>query len=84
MVNESASKIKQDNAAEMILVKRDNRQGNLRGLSSLSYTPIKAYHTAVLGCRDLLRSEAKGRVGIRYCTIGLFQVVMLISILASV
>ena len=85
MVNESASKIKQDNAAEMILVKRDNRQGNLRGLSSLSYTPIKAYHTAVLGCRDLLRSEAKGRrVGIRYCTIGLFQVVMLISISASV
>ena len=49
MVNESASKIKQDNAAEMILVKRDNRQGNLRGLSSLSYTPIKAYCTAGTG-----------------------------------
>ena len=67
MVNESTSKIKQDNAAEMILVKRDNRQGNLRGLSSLSYTPIKAYHTAVLGCWD---RRVLGRNGIRYFDIG--------------
>ena len=68
-MNESASKIKQDNAIDMILVKKDNRQGNLEGLSSLSYTPIKAYCTAVLGCsRDRLRDEMKGRIGIR--TIG--------------
>ena len=42
-----ASKLKQDNATEMILilVKKDNRQGNLEGWSSL----------AVLGCRDWLR-----------------------------
>ena len=70
MVNESASKIKQDNAAEMILVKRDNRQGNFEGMSSLSYTPIKAYCTAVLGCRDWLRGEIEGRNGIRYLNIG--------------
>ena len=49
MVNESASKIEQDNTAYMILVTKDNRQGSLEGLSSLclSYTPIKAYCTAV-------------------------------------
>ena len=51
-----------------LLVKKDNRQGNLEGLSSLSDTPIKGYRTAVLGCRDRLRVEAKGRIGIRYCT----------------
>ena len=68
----------------MILVNRYNKQGNFRGWSSLSYTPIKAYCTAVLGGRDWLRSEAEGRMGIRYCTIGLFQIVMLISISASV
>ena len=49
MVNESASKIKQDNATDMILVKKDNRQGKLEGSRSLSYTPIKAYRTAILG-----------------------------------
>ena len=39
----SASKLKQDNATDMILVlvKKDNRQGTLEGLNSLSYTPIK-------------------------------------------
>ena len=84
MVNESASKIKQDNVAEMILVKRDNGQGNLRGLSSLSYTPIKAYHTAVLGCRHWLRVEVEGRCGIRYCTIGWFQIVILRMVSVSV
>ena len=64
MVNESASKIKQDNTTQMILVENDNRQGSLEGLG-LSYTPIKAYRTAVLGCRDRL-----GRNGTRYCDIG--------------
>ena len=83
MVNESASKIKQDNTTQMILVNRYNKQGNFQGWSSLSYTPIKAYCTAVLGCRDWLRSEAKGRrIGIQYCTIGLFQIIMLSSISA--
>ena len=81
MVNESASKIKQDNTTQMILVNRYNKQGNFQGWSSLSYTPIKAYCTAVLGCWDWLRSEAKGRrIGIQYCTIGLFQIVMLSNI----
>ena len=68
MVKESAIKIKQDNTTQIILVKNNNRQGNLEGLSILSYTPIKAYRTAVLGCRDWLR--VLGRNGIRYCTIG--------------
>ena len=49
MVKESASKIKQDNTKQMILLKNGNRQDSLEGLSSLSYTPIKAYRTAVLG-----------------------------------
>ena len=68
MVKESAGKIKQDNTTQMILAKNDNRQGNLEGLSILSYTPIKAYRTAVLGCRDRLR--VLGRNGIWYCDIG--------------
>ena len=56
MVKESASKVKQDNTTQMILVKNDNnRQGSLEELSILSYTPIEAYRTAVLGCRDQLR-----------------------------
>ena len=81
MVNESASKIEQDNATYMILVTKDNRQGNLEGLSSLSYTSINAYCTTVLGYRrDQLRVAS--RFGIRYCAIGLFQIVILISILA--
>ena len=49
MVKELASKIKQDNTTQMILVQNGNRQGSLEGLS-LSSTPIKAYRTAVLGC----------------------------------
>ena len=70
MVNESASKIKQDNTTQMILVNGYNKQGNFRGWSSLSYTPIKAYCTAVLGGQDWLRSGAEGQMGIRYRTIG--------------
>ena len=70
----AASKVKQDNTTEMILVKNDNRQGDLVGLSSLSYTPIIAYWTAVLGYSwDWLR-VIMGRIGIRYCTI-VFQIV---------
>ena len=69
-MKKSASKIKEDNTTQMTLAKYDNRQGNLEGWSSLSYTPIKAYRTAVLGCRDWLRVEVLGRGGIRYCTIG--------------
>ena len=80
MVNELASKIEQDNATQIILVKNDSRQGNLEGLGSLSYTPSKAYRTAVLGYQDRLRVNW---FGIRYCTIGLFQIIILISILAS-
>ena len=57
----------------MILVKNDNRQGSLEGLG-LSYTPIKSYCTAVLGCRDRLR--VLGQNGIWYCEIGLFQIVI--------
>ena len=77
MVKKSASKIKQDNTTRVILVKNNNRQGSLEELS-LSYTSIKAYRTAVLGGRDLLRVEViKGRIGIRYCTIGWFQIVIL-------
>ena len=68
MVNESASKIEQDNTTQMILGNRDDKQGNLEGLSILSYTPIKAYRTAVLGCRNWLR--VLGRNGIWYCDIG--------------
>ena len=68
MVKESASKVKQDNTTQMILVK-DDWQGRLEGLG-LSYTPIKAYSTAVLGCWDRLRVAARGRIGIRYGTIG--------------
>ena len=75
MVKESASKIKQDSTTQMILVNRYNKQGNFREMSSLSYTPIKAYCTAVLGCRDWLRMV--DRNGIRYCTIGWFQIVIL-------
>ena len=63
MGKESASKIKkQDNTTHiiivlfMILVNRDNRQGNVGGLSSLSYNLIEAYWTAVLWCSwDQLR-----------------------------
>ena len=63
MGKDSASKIKkQDNTTHiiivlfMILVNRDNRQGNVGGLSSLSYNLIKAYWTAVLRCSwDQLR-----------------------------
>ena len=77
MAKKSASKIKQDNTTQIILVNRYNKQGNFREWSSLSYTPIKAYCTAVLGCRDRLRVEGKGRIGIRYCTIGCFQIVIL-------
>ena len=51
----------------ILVVKNDNRQGSLEGLG-LSYTPIKAYRTAVLGCRD--RLWVLGRNGIRYCAIG--------------
>ena len=72
-MKDSASKLKHDNATDMmILVKKDNRQGNLEGLGNLSYTQIKAYCTAVLGCQDLdcLRVEEKGQIGIRYCIIG--------------
>ena len=71
-VKDSASKLKQDNAIiDMILLKKDNRHGNLEGLSSLLYTPIKAYRAAVLWClRDWLRVETKGWIGIRYFTIG--------------
>ena len=50
----------------------------------MSYTPIKAYRTAVLGGRDRLRSEAQGRMGIRYCTIGLFQIVILRMVSGSI
>ena len=60
MAKDAARKLKQDNAAVMILVKKDNRRGNLEGLSSLSYTPIKAYRTAVLGCQDQFWVGAKG------------------------
>ena len=67
MVNESASKIKQDNTTQMILVKNNNRQGNLGGLSILLYISIKVYCTAVLGCRDQLR--VLGQNGIWYCDI---------------
>ena len=70
MVNESASKIKQDNTTQMILVNRYNKQGNFRGWISLSYTPIRAYHTAVLGCRERFRVGANGSIGIRYRAIG--------------
>ena len=85
MVKESASKIKQDNTTQMILVKNDNRQGRLEGLSCLSYTPIKAYRTAVLGrSRDLLRAETEGRIGMLYCTIGLFQIVILRMVSVSI
>ena len=76
MVKESASKINRNNT-QMILVNRGSRHGNLEGLISLSYTPIKAYCTAVLGCsRDWLRVYAVDRFGIRYCAIGWFQIVM--------
>ena len=70
MVNESVSKIKEDNTTQIILAKNNNRRGGSERLSSLSYTPIKAYCTAVLGCWDWLRVEVEGRFGIRYCTIG--------------
>ena len=62
-MKDSASKLKQDNAADIILGKKDNKQGNLEGLSSLLYTPIKVYRTAVLGCRDRLRVGTKGWIG---------------------
>ena len=41
-MNKLASKIKQDNTTQMVLVNRDNRQDNFGGLSSLLSTPIKA------------------------------------------
>ena len=66
----------------MILLNRYNKQGNFEGMSSLSYTPIKAYCTAVLGCRDRLRMV--DRIGIRYCTIGWFQIVRLRMVSVSV
>ena len=70
MVKKSASKIKQDNTTQVILVKNNNRQGSLEELS-LSYTSIKAYRTAVRGCSgDCLQVETAGRFGIWYCTIG--------------
>ena len=59
-VKETASKIKHDNTTHVILVNRDKRQGNFGGLSSLSYIPIKAYRTAVLGCQDQFWVGAKG------------------------
>ena len=80
MAKKSASKIKQDNTTQIILVNRYNKQGNFREWSSLSDTPIKACRTAVLGCRDRLRLV--GWDGIRYCDIGLFQIVILIIISA--
>ena len=51
----------------------------------MSYTPIRAYRTAVLGRRrDWLRVEVEGRFGIRYCTIGWFQIVILRMVSVSV
>ena len=84
MVNESASKTEDDNTTQIILAKNINRRGGLKGLSSLSYTPIKACCTAILGCREWLRVEVEGRFGIRYCTIGWFQIVILRMVSVSV
>ena len=68
----------------MILVLNNNRQGSLEGLS-LSCTPINACSTAVLGrSRDLLRAETEGRIGMLYCTIGLFQIVILRMVSVSI
>ena len=76
MGKEAASKIKkQDNTTHiiiivlfMILVNRDNRQGNVGGLSSLSYTQINTYCTAVLqGGQDWV-VVLLGWFGIQYCT----------------
>ena len=49
-VKESASKTIQDRATNTMLVERDNKGDSLEEFNSLSHTPIKAYHTAVLGC----------------------------------
>ena len=112
MVKESASIIKQDNTTHTIRLNVGSRQGNFGGLSSLSYTSIKAYWTAVQGClRDWCSRQGNfgglsslsytsikaywtavqgclwdwwriDWVKILYCTIGLFQIVRLISISA--
>ena len=84
MVKKSVSKIKEDNTTQIILAKNNNRRGGLEGLSSLSYTPVKACCTAILGCRDWLRVEVEGRFGIRYCTIGWFQIVILRMVSLSI
>ena len=71
MVNESASKIEQDNTTHTIRVNVDNVQGDSGEWNSLSYTPSRAYCTAILGCsQDWLRVLVEIWIGIRYRTIG--------------
>ena len=71
MVNESASKKEQDNTTHAIRVNVDNVQGDLGEWNSLSYTPSRAYCTAILGySRDRLQVLVEVRIGIRYRIIG--------------
>ena len=45
----------------------------------MSYTPIKAYHTAVLGCRDWLRVKATGWFVIRIVMLRMASVSTLVG-----
>ena len=68
-MKEVASKRKQDNTTHhIILVNVDSRRGDLGEWSILSYTPIKGYHTVVLG--DVLRIDGyRQRVGLVFGTL---------------